>query len=168
MFWSAPHYWTLMLTGVIWALSPPPKWLLLNFYLSSSVLLPASELRITRLSMVCTTGWVLGADCPLLCLWETFWGGAFGSFPFSSSATCEKLIASVAHLHRKPLLTMSLLSYDSFELCLLFCAWVPKFTLSQGEAFVSMDVSEHAFGFPRFPPGSLEVWTCFLITFISE
>lgn len=55
------------------------------FYLNASVFLPAPELR-TRLSMVCTTGWVLGADCRLLCLWETFWGGAIGSFPFSSSA----------------------------------------------------------------------------------
>lgn len=155
MLWSAPPHWMLMLTGVICALSPPSKWLLLKFYLSS-VLVPAPELRTASLSMVCTTGWVLGADSPLLCLWETFWGGAVGFFPFSSLAThFEKPIASVINLHRKSLLTVSLLSYAVFELCLLFCVWVSKFSLSQGESFVFMDVSEHAFGFPMLPTSLL-------------
>lgn len=71
--------------------------------------------------------------------------------PFLSATPpmhCDKPIASVSNLHRKPLLTMSSLSYAIFELCCLFCAWVSKFILSQGEAFAPVDVSEHAFGFP--------------------
>lgn len=70
--------------------------------------------------------------------------------PFLTAAQpthLEKPIASVPNVHRKPLLTTSLLSYAIFKLCLLSCAQVSKFTFSQGEAFVSMDVSEHAFGF---------------------
>lgn len=107
----------LMLTGVIWAWSPFPKWSLLKPHtqrpssVNASVLLPARELRTRRLSVGCTTCLSFGSRLSSLhipCSACVRLSEVGVLAPFLSAALpthFEKPITSVINWRRKRLLS---------------------------------------------------------------
>ena len=140
----------LILTRVIWAWSPFPKWFLLKLYtqwpscVNAAILLPALELRTTRPSVSCTTCLSFGSrlsslHIPYSACVRLSEVGLLAPFLSAALPThFEKPITSVTNCRKK-------MSLSHASCCVLSC---PSFTLWQGEAFVPIDGSEHAFGFP--------------------